>query len=307
MEIEFKNVVGNEKTVSPIDKKAFHAFINNMPMPFGVQDVPTNWQAPEGYTLEKFKLEDVDVEHLKKTGEKSEKIFFYLHGGGYVASLNDSCRETAYRYSQTFEHSEVYSVNYHIAPAAKHPTALNESVMVYKWLLEQGYKSENIIICGESAGGGLILGVVHYLKDHGIPLPKGIIAISPWTDLHGDSPSITLNYKNDLILGEGTPEWLYQEALHSTYGDGCDLNDPYLSPIFGDFSGFPSMLIQAGTYEVLYDDSVRLANKAEAADVDVKLTSYYGMSHCFQETFYDLPEAIAAWEEIKEFVVKCFA
>lgn len=305
-ELTFMNVRGSEETVTPIDKAKWQAIFKQVNTPLGVK-MPSNWQPPEGLKLEKFKVDEAEIEHISSAnGEKNNKVILNIHGGGYVMPLNDSLRSVSVKYLNYAPGAEVYNVEYRIGPTDKHPAALEDCISAYKWLIEQGYKGEDIILTGESAGGGLILALTLYLKDHNMPLPKGVLAISPWADLEFTTPSRTVNFKNDLLLGEGGYENIYAQIQKSDYAGDSDLKDPYLSPLYGDYKGFPSLLIQVGTYEVLYDDSVSVAKKAEAAGVDVKLTSYYGMSHCFQQLFPQFAESKAAWEEIGEFIKKCF-
>lgn len=303
---ESVNVVGNEQTATQIDKSIWQPILHQFEIPFGTK-IESHWQPREGLQLNKFKVDGVDVEHIQSSdGQKTGKVFLNIHGGGYVWTLIDACRMASENYLKYAPGAELYSVDYRVAPTYKHPDALEDCIVVYKWLIAQGYKSENIILTGESAGGGLILALTLYLKDHNLPLPKGILAISPWADLEFKGTSRITNFANDVVLGKGGYEDVYAQLQKSDYIGDSDLKDPYLSPIYGDYSGFPSLLIQVGTYEVLYDDSIGVAKKAQEAGVDVKLTSYYGMSHCFQELFGDIEEAKIAWEEIGQFISKCF-
>ena len=303
-EIEFKNVRGNAETATPIDKEVFVAAMSKLAPPPVGENIPSNWRPSGSYKMNTMQVEGVEIEHIYEA-EKSGKVILYIHGGAYVFDIMDQTREMLVKYLSYAKGAEVYSVRYRLAPTNVYPAALEDGLKAYKWLLEQGYQSENIIIAGESAGGNLVLALTLYLKDHNLPLPKGEILISPWTDMASTSPSRTLNYTKDLIVGEAAPQAIKDEVAKSSYAGDADIKDPYVSPIYGDYKGFPDLLIQAGTFEVLYDDAVRLANKAEAAGVNVSFTSYYGMSHCFQYTF-DIPETAAAWEEIGEFIKGCF-
>ena len=304
--MEFKNLIGNETTVTPIDKEGFQEGLRHMSVPFGVK-IPSTWQPPEGFTLEKFEIEGVAVERISPVNGGNGKIILNFHGGAYTIALIDNGRIPSSLYAEKVPGSVVYNIDYRVAPTDPYPAALEDCITVYKWLLKEGHKGKDIVFTGESAGGGLELAVTHYLKDHQIELPKGILAISPWTDLTYTTPSRTLNIPNDIMLGEGGWELVINEVKNSSYIGTADPTHPYISPAFGDFTGFPKMLIQVGSFDIIYDDSVKVANKAEAAGVDVKISSYYGMTHCFQQFFYEIPESQMAWEEIVTFLNECFS
>ena len=137
-----------------------------------------------------------------------------------------------------------------------------------------------------------------YLKDHGRTLPAGIIAMSPWTDLTASGPSYDENYEKDPLFGNTRDSLIYNRD----YVGENDPTDPYISPLFGDYEGFPPMLIQVGSIEMLLSDSELVAQKAKKAGVPVKLTIYEGMFHIFQMAMKLLPESQAAWTEIGKFL-----
>ncbi len=174
----------------------------------------------------------------------------------------------------------------------------------WEFLIAQGYKPENIIIAGDSAGGNLTLALVEKLRDEGKALPSAMVCMSPWADLAGKGESHTTNIYKDPLFGikEGTA--IDENFVPPTYAGNADLQDKYLSPIYGSFSGFPPMLLQVGTYEILESDSLAVFEKAKAAGVDVKLTKYEGMFHVFQMAGNMMPESKAAWAEVTEFLTK---
>ena len=266
--------------------------------------IPSAWEAPEGYHFERFNVGNVPVEHLIPE-KKNGKVIYQLHGGGYVVALSDLYRDTAIRYSQLAGGAEVYSIDYRVAPTNVFPAALDDAVLVYKWLLEQGHKSEDILFVGDSAGGNLVLTTTLYARDNSMPLPKGIIAISPWAYIETNKVSVEENEDLDLILGSSGIV-IRQEVKFSRYFEGKDLKNPYVSPAYADFTGFPSMLIQTGSYEVLRDDSFMVAKACKEAGVDVTQTTYEGQSHVFQIIFPEDEIAMKAWAEMKEFVERIF-
>ena len=151
----------------------------------------------------------------------------------------------------------------------------------YNWLLDQGYKSENIIIAGDSAGGGLTLATALYLRDHDMPLPAALITMSAWTKL---------DYKR----------------LKPDYVGKNDPKDPYISPIYGDYHDLPPMLMQVGGDETILNDTLKVAHIAEGDGVSVQQTTYKGMFHVFQMLFPELTEANEAWNEVEDFIKGIF-
>lgn len=273
-------------------------------LPKGVV-IPSNWEAPEGYELVNLTVHDVPVEHLIPEN-KNGKAILHLHGGGYVIGLIDIYRDTAVQYSKMAGGAEVFSVEYRLAPEHKAPAAMEDAVYTYYYLLEQGYKSEDILLIGDSAGGNLALATTLYLKDRKRDLPKGVIAISPWTDIETTVPSREENKYNDILLGiEGCS--LYNDVMDSTYFSGTDLKNPYISPVYGDYTGFPSLLIQVGSYDLLRDDSIAVVKAAREAGVNVWYTMYEGTSHDFQITLPMMEESQKAWEEMKLFFESIYA
>lgn len=263
--------------------------------------VPSEWSAPNGYTLERVEICGISVEHLVPKEKKTNKVIYQLHGGAYVVSLIDYYREAAVQYSNIAGGAEVYSIDYRIAPDNLYPSALEDSVKVYKWILEQGNNNEDIIIIGDSAGGNLALSTTLYLRDNGIPLPKGVILLSPWSNINDTPKSRVRNMYKDLLLGKNALN-MRKEVLNSKYAGKANKMAPYVSPYYGDYKGCPNLLIQVGSYEVLLDDSLEVAKRAKNAGVYVRQTTYKEMSHDFQLLLPSLRESKAAWKEMKRFI-----
>jgi len=241
------------------------------------------------------------VECLIPKVKRTDTVIYQIHGGGYVFRYQDFYRDLALKYSDAAGGAVVISIDYHCAPSHVFPSALEESVAVYQWILEQGYKSENIVIVGDSAGGNLTLVTTMYLRDHQMPMPKGIITISPWTDFACDYPSITANKENDLVLGWAS-EFLYGIILDPPYGKGTDFKNPYLSPVCGDYHYFPPMLVQCGSNEVLLDQIKAMVEHAKADGANVTYQLYLRMSHDFQYFLPMTDEAEEAWSNIQTFL-----
>jgi len=186
--------------------------------------------------------------------------------------------------------------DHRLAPEEPFPAALDDAVNAYSWLLNQGISPSNIMIIGESAGGGLCLATLLALRDQDIPLPEAAVAISPWTDLAltGDS------YKTKLEESIDPPG---MSMVCSKYYVGeNDPRHPWISPLYGDLHGLPPLFICVGTYETMLDDSLRFSEKAKTSGVDATLRVWDAMIHCFPLMAPLFPEATQALDEICLFI-----
>ena len=189
-------------------------------------------------------------------------------------------------------------INYRLAPEHPHPAALEDAITAYRWLLTQGYDPSQIVIAGDSAGGGLALAALLALLDAGEPLPAGAVCISPWTDLALTGASMRSKAKVDHILDPNSLE------MYARYYAGIDeVTSPLLSPLYADLKGLPPLLIQVGGDEILLDDATRLAEQAREAGVDVTLEIWDEMFHVFQLVSF-LPETQKAVKHITDFAAK---
>lgn len=249
------------------------------------------------YEVEYVELDNCKAEYIKPKENASSWIIIQFHGGGYIGGLKNSYRNLAGLYSEAGNGAAVLSVDYRLAPENVFPAALEDALSAYEWALNKSYDEDQIILAGDSAGGGLSLSLCHYIKDMGRKLPKAAITLSPWADLTGSGASYRDNVELDPVFGS-RPE----AVIGSSYIGEADAENPYISPMFGDFTGFPKLLIQVGTDEMLLSDSRSVRDKAMAAGVAVEYAEYQGMFHVFQLAGKLMPEAKQAWEEIKEFI-----
>lgn len=257
------------------------------------------WKCPDCFYLQVIETETFQMELLESKCEpRKDKIILQLHGGGYIGGMRNAYRMFAGLYNEVSHGMSVLTVDYRVAPENPYPAALLDAYAAYEWLLDQGWFSEQIILAGDSAGGGLAMALCHYLKNQGRQLPCGIVAMSPWTDLTASGESYDSNYERDPLFGKTRDSLIYNR-------DYVGENDPmsaYISPLFGDFREFPPMLLQVGSYEMLLSDSVDVAAKARAQGVKVRLSIYEGMFHVFQMAAKMLPESKKAWIEIGRFI-----
>lgn len=257
------------------------------------------WKCPDIFTMTMIQMENFSMEWLElKERPNTDKVILQLHGGGYIGAMRNAYRMFAGLYNEVSRGMSVLTPDYRVAPENPYPAALLDAAAAYKWLMGEGWFAEQILLAGDSAGGGLAMALCHYLKDHGIPLPCGIIAMSPWTDLLASGESYDTNYERDPLFGNTRDSLIY----NSDYVGDNDRMNCYISPLYGDFRGFPPMLIQVGSYEMLLSDSVSVAAKARQQGVKVRLSVYDGMFHVFQMAAKMLPESRKAWAEAGKFI-----
>jgi len=222
-------------------------------------------------------------------------VVLYMHGGAYVLGSVASHGEFLARLANTTK-AKILAINYRLAPEHPFPAALEDAVSAYRWLLAQGLSPSDLVLAGDSAGGGLVIAALITLRDDGAPLPAGTICISPWVDLALTGASVRRKAHLDPIL---TPASL--ETSARLYAAGHALTSPAISPLYAALDGLPPLMILAGTDELLEDDAIRIAEKARLAGVAVTLEDWEGMFHVFPITPF-LPESQQALEHIAEFI-----
>ncbi|MBE0661673.1 MAG: alpha/beta hydrolase [Bacteroidales bacterium] len=250
---------------------------------------------PEGISIKKQTIEGIKCEWLIPHGSNPGKLILYVHGGGYVSG---SCSDHRGFVSKFAKFTGVTNLiyEYRLAPEHPYPAALDDSVKMYAWALANDYEPENIIIAGESAGGGLTLAILLALKARKIEFPAAAVAISPWTDLScsGDS----YRTKNNL-----SPAPLNSWIVFSKYYVGENqLTNPLISPLYGDFKGLPPIFINSAVNDELYEDGEKFSEKARVAGVDITFRAGNSMLHCYPLLAPMFPEASEAMNEIVGFI-----
>jgi monoterpene epsilon-lactone hydrolase len=240
-------------------------------------------------------VEDMYAEWLIPTQAAEDRVILYTIGGGYVSG---SCKDHRAMVAKIALGSgvRVLLFEHRLAPEHPYPAALEDALAAYRWLLAQGYLPEQIMIVGESAGGGLCLATLLALRDQGDPLPAAAVALSPWTDLTLSGES----HRTKARVCMSPPGMA--EVCCKYYAGNYDRTLPWISPLYGDLHGLPPILIYAGEYETLLDDSTRFAEKAKAAGVDITLRVGEKMIHCYPLLAPLFPEATQALEEICAFI-----
>lgn len=223
------------------------------------------------------------------------RLIVYLHGGGFVVGSATANIVLPARVAHSAK-MPVVSIDYRMPPEYPFPAALDDAVDVVRHLIDSGQNPRKLILLGESAGGGLVLSTALQLKALGIPMPAGLVVISPWADLSntGDT-GLTLNHFDPVITW---PDSLASAA--AAYAGEHNPANPLISPVFGDYTGLPPMLVQAGSREVLLSDAFRVVRAARRAGVTVQYDVWDGMWHVFQQ-HPDVAEAEEAIAEIAMF------
>lgn len=257
------------------------------------------WIVPDCFNMTHIELKNFSMKLLSlKENPSQDQVILQLHGGGYMGAVRNAYYVFAGLYNEVSHGCNVLTPDYRVAPEHPYPAALEDAVASYQWLLDKGYYGEQIIVAGDSAGGGLAMALCMYLKDHHMPMPGGVVAMSPWTDLTASGESYETNYERDPLFGNTKDSLIYV----NDYAGDHDKMDCYISPLFGDFRGFPPMLIQVGSLEMLLSDSVSVAAKAREQGIRVRLSIYEGMFHVFQMAYLNIPESKKAWAEVGKFI-----
>ena len=250
---------------------------------------------PEEVEIKAQIIAEIKSEWLIPDGAAPDKLVLYVHGGGYVSGSCSDHRGFVSKFAKKTG-AICLTYEYRLAPEYPFPAALDDSVKIFQELLATGYKPENILLAGESAGGGLCLAILLALKERRISMPAAAIAISPWTDLTCSSESYKT--KNKVSVAP-----LNSWFVFSKYYIGIhEASNPLISPLFGDLKGLPPLLINSGVDDELFEDGKKFFQKAKDAGVDMTFREGSGMVHCYPLLAPMFPEATQAMNEIVRFV-----
>jgi monoterpene epsilon-lactone hydrolase len=247
-----------------------------------------------GVSREAVSAGGVPCEWVVPSDSLPGKVLLYLHGGGYVYGLTPlHLKMGAYLARRT--RLRLLMVDYRLAPRYPFPAALDDCLVVYGWLLKQGFSAREIVLAGDSAGGNLAITSMMKLRDRGLPLPAAAACLSPVTDLSkkGGQPK---EIKDPLLPPKAV------KLYSGSYLGQNDPRNPLISPVYGDLHGLPPILVHAGEDETLREDAVRFTDLAKAAGVDVRLEVYPHMFHVWQ-LYLALPQAVQSLEDISQFLL----
>lgn len=253
---------------------------------------------PEGVAIEKVTIGAVPAEWHTQAGADttSQPVLLYFHGGGYVQGSPLSHQHLTGKLALEAG-CRVLSVHYRLAPEHPFPAALEDGLAAYRWLLDQGIAPSQIAMGGDSAGGGLVMATMLAARDADIAQPASAVLMSPWVDLTCDTPSYTTRADADpMITQSGIAE------VAQMYHGPADPKEPLVSPVFANLSGLAPLCIQVGDAEVLLNDSTELAERAQAAGVDVSIEVWDDMVHVWPAFYPILPEGAQAIDKMSAFL-----
>lgn len=238
----------------------------------------------------------VPSELVSAGGGSEDTVTLYLHGGGYVIGSPKTHREFARRLSAASQ-AQVLVIDYRLAPESPFPAPVEDAISAYRWLLSEGYAPEKLSIAGDSAGGGLTVATLVSIRDQGLPMPACGVCLSPWVDMEGIGDSmITRADRDPMVQKEGLV------GMAGLYLADADPRSPLAAPMYADLEGLPPLLIQVGASETLFDDAVRLDDKARAAGVETTFEEWDDMIHVWHIFAPMLDEGQKAIERMAEFM-----
>ena len=278
-----RGIVANPNATIQEQRASFEASMGMMPTPPNTKVTPV-------------KVDGIPAEWVDAPTARADHAILYLHGGGYVIGSPVTHRSLAGKLSETSK-ARVLVIDYRMAPENPFPAAVDDAVKAWRWLLAQGLSPAKLAISGDSAGGGLTLATLVALRDAKAPLPKTAALLSPWTDLTGNSETMTTRADKDPMVQKAG-----LMAMGALYLNGKDAKTPLASPLFADLRGLPPLLIQVGDHETLLDDSRTLEKNAKAAGVDVTLEVWDEMIHVWHLFHPMLPEGVKGLERIGEYL-----
>lgn len=252
--------------------------------------------APEGVTTRRAVLGGRPALELEPAGAADRGRLLFLHGGGYVIGSPDThtglAGELAARTGL-----RTTSVDYRLAPEHPFPAAVDDALAAYRDLLATGTDPREIVLAGDSAGGGLSIAALVAARDAGLPQPAAVAVFSPWADLTLSGDSMRTKEDADPVFTAAEVR-----SYADLYMGAGDHSHPLASPVFADLHDLPPLLVQVGANEVLLDDAVRLAARAGAADVEATLEIGPGLPHVYQTAYGRLDEADAALDRAARFL-----
>jgi epsilon-lactone hydrolase len=253
-----------------------------------LKEVSSAQPLPPDVTVTGAALGGVPTAEVTVDGIEPRHVVLYFHSGVYVIGDAFIAADLASQVGRRTD-AKVISVDYRLAPEHPYPAAVDDALAAYEALLDDGVAPSDVVLAGESAGGGLAIATIVNARDHGLPLPAAGFVMSPYVDLTLAGTTMETRRDVDPLLSRE----LLQPRV-ADYTSGQDAALALISPIFADLAGLPPLIIQAGTHEVLLDDALRLARVAATADVEVTLDITPRVPHVFQGFYPILDEAAAA-------------
>ena len=249
-----------------------------------------------GVRIEPAKVADLPAEWLRPLNAPEDRVLLYLHGGAYVLG---SCASHRALVSHIARAGGINALlpEYRLAPEHRFPAAIDDAVAVYRALLASGKRAENIVIAGDSAGGGLAVATLLSLRHTGDPLPAAAVLLSPFLDVTASGETARTRADRD--------PWFHAKDMQVVVRYYCgaeQVRNPLVSPVFANVAGLPPVYIQVGDDEILLSDSTRFADKMRAAGNKVDIEVWPEMWHVFQLFVGKMPEARQAVNKIGDYL-----
>jgi acetyl esterase/lipase len=231
-------------------------------------------EAPRSLDITPGQLGPVSGEWVGTNG--NARTLLYFHGGGFVAGSPVTHRPLVGRLVEA-SGVTAFSVNYRLAPEYYFPAAVRDGIDAYRALLARGVNSSSVVLAGDEAGGGLAFSVALAVRNAGLAMPGGLVALSPWADMSLSGPAVMTNRATDAQL-----DWEMLFLCARNYLRKSNPGDIYASPAYAGLHGFPPLMVHAGAGEILRDDASKLGDRAAEGQVPVSVEIYDGMGHLFQ-------------------------
>jgi len=232
-----------------------------------------------------------------KANVRPNTIFVFLHGGGYCIGSSRTTHRIGLANLAKTTSCIIHSIDYRLAPNHPYPAALDDATEAWKKIVA-GNPESQIILSGDSAGGGLSLALMMRLRDEGFKLPDAAVLFSPWTDLTCSSQTYRTLAKAEPMIHSSIPN----HCAGHYVPDSVDRKNPFVSPMFGDFKGLPRTLILVGDQEILLDDSRKVGAKAKAAGAEIEVDIWPGMFHDWWLFGALVPESKQCLRKIAEWI-----
>lgn len=285
--------------------KAIHAATN--PDSMNLEDLEKQRKGQEllghlvapmmGMSWEPFDLSGMSAAWVRpERGHDKRHVILYCHGGGYTSGNLGYARVLAAKLANATGY-EVLAFEYRLAPEHQFPAPLEDAMKAWDYLMHLGYGAREVTVAGDSAGGNLALVLTMLLRDAGRLVPRRLVLLSPWTDMTSSGKSYKERVDIDPMITMN-----YIQAIRAVYAPGHTLESPLLSPLFGRFEGFPPVLIQVGTNEILYSDSVRLRDRLVQSGIPCRLEVWQDMWHVFQ--MFPTRKAAEAMDHVGKFLLE---
>ncbi|WP_395693512.1 alpha/beta hydrolase [Nocardioides sp.] len=249
---------------------------------------------PPGTSVRRLMLGSRPGELVTVGGAEPTRLVVFVHGGGYIVGSPTSHRSFAAHLAATAGVA-VLLPDYRLSPEVTYGSAVEDVVLAFEHMLANGWDERSVVLGGDSAGGGVALAVTMTLRDRGRPVPSGLVLLSPWADMTHLDHGSRVTYGDEPMYDRDFTHLMANAVI----GDG-DPADPLVSPVLGDFTGLPRILVHVGSVEAMRDDGERVVERARAAGVDATLRVWPGAGHNFQVFPSFFPQDSMAWSALRD-------